>query len=70
MKQLTVAELAISLNKLIKKGHGNKYVVLSNDNEGNGYHGCFFEAEPLPDGMIDLVSDSTEMNENNLVVIG
>jgi len=43
MKPLTVKRLKELCEKQIAKGNGDKVVVLSNDDEGNGYHECYYE---------------------------
>ena len=40
-KPLTVKELAKLYQEEIKKGHGDYSVMISNDDEGNGYHYCW-----------------------------
>lgn len=47
MAQLTVERLYKSLGKLVKAGQGNKKIVISDDNEGNGYHGCFLQQQAI-----------------------
>ena len=39
---LTIDELIAEAIKAKKKFGGNKYVLISNDEEGNGYHECYF----------------------------
>jgi len=39
---LTVKDLAIACNDQLKKGNGDKYVLISDDDEGNGYHTLFY----------------------------
>ena len=41
-QQLTVKKLSAWLNKLVKEGHGDKFIIISDDTEGNNYHGMFF----------------------------
>ena len=43
---LTINDLAELVNEEIKKGNGTKKVMLSNDDEGNGYHGLYFAFTP------------------------
>ena len=77
MQQLTVKELAILLAKELKKGNGDKYVVISNDNEGNGFHGLFYGFTPF-DNMedadreyySDIICDSAENDLDNLIILG
>lgn len=51
-RQMTVKQLYELCKEEIKKGNGNKYIVISDDNEGNGYHGMFYG-----------FSDAIEMDE-------
>lgn len=39
---MTIDELIAEALKAKKKFGGNKYVLVSNDEEGNGYHECYF----------------------------
>lgn len=39
---LTIDELIAEALKAKKKFGGNKYVLVSDDEEGNGYHECYF----------------------------
>ena len=41
MKAITVDELYRALAIARKYGFGDKKILLSNDDEGNGYHECF-----------------------------
>lgn len=70
INQVTVLEMYHALFKAIQEGHGDKYLVISDDNEGNGYHGCFYHISPMEPGTIDLVSDSQVMDPEKLMIIG
>ena len=39
---MTIDELIAEALKAKKKFGGNKYVLISDDEEGNGYHECYF----------------------------
>lgn len=39
---LTLEQLQAEVKKAIKKYGKDKYVLLSDDEEGNGYHECYF----------------------------
>ena len=39
---ITVKELYDHLADVIEKGYGNKHILISTDEEGNGYHPLFF----------------------------
>lgn len=43
MKPMTVKRLKKLCEEQIAKGNGDKIVILSDDDEGNGYHNCFYE---------------------------
>ena len=43
MTQVTVERLLELCKEEVQKGNGHKIVLLSNDDEGNGYHECFYE---------------------------
>ena len=43
MDGITVKDLKKFCEDAIKNGHGNKTVLISCDDEGNGYHTLFFE---------------------------
>ena len=43
MEPMTVKRLYALCAEQIRKGNGDKIVILSNDEEGNGYHDCYYE---------------------------
>ena len=42
MKTLTIAQLMADCISEVKKGNGDKKILISNDDEGNGFHELFF----------------------------
>ena len=48
-KALTIDELYKALANARKDGLGNKKILLSIDDEGNGFHECFFAITPVTD---------------------
>lgn len=53
-KPLTVKELLKLCQDEIKKGHGDHTIMLSDDDEGNGYHYCWYHfTEPTEDNGFD-----------------
>ena len=42
---LTVEQLLEQCRKAVDEGNGKKYVLISDDEEGNGYHECYFGIE-------------------------
>ena len=41
-RQLTINDLFKKIKEEIEKGNGNKKIVITNDSEGNGYHGLYY----------------------------
>lgn len=39
---LTVNELSLACQDQIRKGNGDKHIIISDDDEGNGYHTLFY----------------------------
>ena len=50
-KVLTVNDMLEELKTAKKNGHGNKKILLSNDDEGNGYHLCFYGITPTKEAI-------------------
>ena len=70
--QVTINQLKMLCEKEIKKGNGNKMIVLSDDNEGNGYHGMFYgftEIEKGEEQYFDIY-DSVSENINEIIILG
>lgn len=42
MEALTVAHLMRVCQQAIRDGYGNKHILISDDDEGNGYHELFY----------------------------
>jgi hypothetical protein len=52
MKTLTIDELYSILRCERIKGNGSKKILISDDDEGNGYHECFFGVTPVSEDLI------------------
>lgn len=74
MIQMTAKDLYDELHKVVKAGHGDKKVVIANDNEGNGYHGMFYgvldDPEEIEVSIEAGLNDSEETDPNNIVIVG
>ena len=67
---LTLDELIAEAVKAKKKFGGDKFVLISNDEEGNGYHECYFtfgDAQELAGCYCDVPGD---LELENCVVLG
>lgn len=74
MKQLTITELRVALQKAEAAGLGDRLVITANDVEGNGYHGVWYpiqKGEELQIGKCGVyLSDSETMDPKKLACIG
>jgi len=59
MKAITINELMIECKKQIELKNGDKTIMISRDDEGNGFHYLWYLFTPAKD-----VLDKTEVNEN------
>ena len=69
-KQMTVNDLFELCKEAIRKGHGNKNIVLSDDNEGNGYHGMFYGFTEVTEGFEDEIYDSVTTSASDTIILG
>lgn len=73
MRQLTIKDLKRFVDKQMEKGNEDKFIVISDDNEGNGYHGLFYGfTDDVEDIKMlgDMIYDSVEDNPNKIVILG
>jgi hypothetical protein len=47
MKALTIKDLKKACEEEIRKGNGNKTIMISSDDEGNSYHYLWFAFTPM-----------------------
>ena len=47
MKALTIKDLKRACEEEIRKGNGNKTIMISSDDEGNSYHYLWFAFTPM-----------------------
>lgn len=71
-KQLTVKMLKALCEKQISNGNGNRMIVISDDNEGNGFHGLFYGFTPINKGEQSLfnINDSVSEDINEIIILG
>lgn len=70
MDQLTVNELLDLCKKEIKNGNGNKRIVISDDTEGNGYHGLFYGFTKNVNDFADEIYDSVSSSSDDTIILG
>lgn len=69
-KQMTISRLFELCKKEIQKGNGNKNIVISDDNEGNGYHGLFYGFTLVTDDFVDDIYDSITNSTTDTIILG
>lgn len=69
-KQMTVNDLFELCKEAIREGHGNKNIVLSNDNESNGYHGMFYGFTEVTEDFEDEIYDSVTTSASDTIILG
>lgn len=70
-KGITVNELYLMCKEQIKKGNGTKHIIISDDDEGNGYHTLFFGFEDDKEDLeyvLEIEHDNHTVDE--IVVLG
>lgn len=82
MKALTVKQLYSLCQDQIRKGRGDYKIMISDDDEGNGYHYLWYAfqtvkeyEEPLNDGEYDFKLDfywtsDNISNKDNTIILG
>lgn len=77
-KNMTIKELRDHLSKFVKAGLGDLQIVISDDNEGNGFHGLFFGISVLQktasqtqkEYYKDLIHDSCTEDLDEIAFLG
>lgn len=77
-KNMTIKELRDHLDKFVKAGLGDLQIVISDDNEGNGFHGLFYgltflqktASEEDKAYYKDLIHDSCTDNLDDIAFLG
>lgn len=72
MKAFTVNDLAVACKEMKSKGLGSKKILISDDDEGNGYHELFFGfSENVEDfDMIGMPFGVSGENINEYIILG
>lgn len=54
---LTVAQLMRVWQQAIRDGYGNKHILISDDDEGNGYHELFYGISTIKEEEINALAN-------------
>ena len=71
MKEMTVKDLAMACKQQIAKGNGDKIILLSDDDEGNGYHTMYYlftDSKESVAACLELEHD--DHNADEVVILG
>ena len=72
MTPLTINELYKECEKQIKKGNGNKVIMLSDDDEGNGFHYCWYTFSACEDNISEyndyLINEKVAKKEDTIML--
>ena len=73
-KPMTVKQLLKFCEEEIKAGHGDCSIMLSDDDEGNGYHYCWYSfthaTEEDLDGFVDEFIDEDINPKSKTIILG
>lgn len=73
MKPLSVKELYKECEKQIKKGNADKIIMLSDDDEGNGFHYCWYTFSAIEDSISefnDYLIDEKIAKKEDTIILG
>ena len=70
MDQMTIEKLCELCKMQVQAGNGKKKIVISDDNEGNGYHGLFYGFTPVTEEFEDDIYDSQSKSPDDTVILG
>ena len=68
--QLTVKDLFEFCIEQMRAGNGEKYIVVSTDNEGNSFHGLFYGFSNWDDYYKNLIVDSNANSAKDTIILG
>ena len=69
MKALTIKDLYEMCKEEVELGNGDKVVMISNDDEGNGYHYIWFTFSSVDDaGAEDCINENIASKEDTIIL--
>jgi hypothetical protein len=73
MEPMTIKQLLEACQEVVSKGYGDKQILISDDDEGNGYHTLYF-GFTIDDPSINLCSAfgmfQDDNNPDDVVLLG
>ena len=65
---LTVNDLLEACKAQVKAGRGNRHVLISDDDEGNGFHTLFYLFSSPTSDFLELEHDGTHTVDNSIIL--
>lgn len=70
MEQMTIEKLYELCKMQVQAGNSKKKIVISDDNEGNGYHGLFYGFTPVTEEFKDDIYDNLGELPDGTIILG
>lgn len=70
MKAITIKELYELCKEQVEEGNGNKTIMLSNDDEGNGYHYMWYTFSTVEQAWAKDYIDERIAKEEDTIILG
>lgn len=67
-RPMTVKQLLKFCQDEIKAGHGDCSIMLSDDDEGNGYHYCWYAFTPIDEYTEEFVDEEINPKEKTIIL--
>ena len=67
---VTVKELLFMCAEQMDKGNGNKHIIISRDDEGNGFHTLLYGFTTNREELESILEDDKEHTINNCIALG
>ena len=70
MEQMTIEKLCELCKMQVQAGNGKRKIVISDDNEGNGYHGLFYGFTPVTEEFENDIYDNLGKSPDDTIILG
>ena len=70
MKPITINVLEELCKEQIKKGNGDKVIMISQDDEGNGYHYLWYAFSTIEQALAEDYVDKRIASEEDTIILG
>ncbi len=70
MEEMTIKKLKKLCEEQIKKGNGDKIIMISDDDEGNGYHYLYYAFTPAKELLEDYMYNEKVAKLEDTIILG